>query len=164
MGNTVNTTESIISAYTQAYNEIEQEIAGLNEQQLRWKSSPTSWSVTEVLAHLVDHSIVVSFRIREILAGSQVKLPAFNQDAWVAGQKANEEHVSQLLTIAHGLVQYNSGLLGRLDEQEWNKTGINFKGEPVSISAIIPAFVAHVQNHVNQIRRIKQEAAGKQVL
>lgn len=164
MGNTVNTTESIISAYTQAYNEIEQEISGLSEQQLRWKSSPTSWSVTEVLAHLVDHSIVVSFRIREILAGSQVKLPAFDQDAWVAGQKANEEHVSQLLTIAHGLVQYNSGLLGRLDEQEWNKTGINFIGEPVSISAIIPAFVAHVQNHVNQVRRIKQEAAGKQVL
>ncbi|KQY84124.1 hypothetical protein ASD24_10070 [Paenibacillus sp. Root52] len=164
MGNTVDTTESIISAYTQAYSEIEQEIAGLSEQQVRWKSSPTSWSVTEVLAHLVDHSIVVSFRIREILAGSQVKLPAFDQDAWVAGQKANEEHVSKLIAIAHGLVQYNSGLLERLDEQEWNKTGINFKGESVSLSAIIPAFVAHVQHHVNQIRRIKQEAAGKQVL
>lgn len=31
-------------------------------------------SVTEVLAHLADHSIVVSFRIRDILAGTEVQL------------------------------------------------------------------------------------------
>ncbi|MDP9701536.1 hypothetical protein J2T16_004478 [Paenibacillus intestini] len=163
MGNTTVKTESIISAYVHAYEEIEQEIAGLTEQQLRWKSSPSSWSVTEVLGHLVDHSIVVSFRIREILAGSPVTLPGFNQDAWVAGQKANEEQISQLLTIANGLVQYNSGLLERLSDEEWEKTGINFKGETVSLAAIIPAFVAHVQNHLDQIGRIKQELVEKQV-
>ncbi|MCW3792937.1 DinB family protein [Paenibacillus sp. LS1] len=163
MGNTTEKTGSIISAYVDAYDEIEQEIAGLTEQQLKWKSSPSTWSVTEVLAHLVDHSIVVSFRIREILAGSTVTLPAFAQDAWVAGQKANEEQISRLVTIAHSLVQYNAGLLERLDDEEWSKTGINFKGETVSLSAIIPAFVAHVENHLNQIRRIKQAAAEKQV-
>ncbi|WP_339169082.1 DinB family protein [Paenibacillus sp. FSL R5-0341] len=163
MGNTTEKTESIISAYIDAYDEIEQEIAGLTERQLKWKSSPSSWSVTEVLAHLVDHSIVVSFRIREILAGSKATLPGFNQDTWVAGQKANEEQISRLITIAHGLVQYNAGLLERLGDEEWSKTGINFKGETVSLSAIIPAFVAHVENHLNQIRRIKQEVAEKQV-
>lgn len=163
MGNTAVKTEAIISAYAHAYEEIEQEIAGLTEQQLRWKSSPSSWSVIEVLAHLVDHSIVVSFRIREILAGSPATLPGFNQDAWVAGQKANEEQISQLITIANGLVQYNSGLLERLSDEEWEKTGINFKGETVSLAAIIPGFVAHVQNHLSQIRRIKQELVEKQV-
>jgi len=163
MGNTTVKTEAIISAYVHAYEEIEQEITGLTEQQLRWKSSPSSWSVTEVLGHLVDHSIVVSFRIREILAGSPATLPSFNQDAWVAGQKANEEQISQLITIANGLVQYNSGLLERLSDEEWEKTGINFKGETVSLAAIIPGFVAHVQNHLKQIGRIKQELVEKQV-
>ncbi|WP_138754083.1 DinB family protein [Paenibacillus sinopodophylli] len=145
-----------VQAYVQAYDQIEQEIEGLTEQQLKWKAAPESWSVTEVLAHLVDHSIVVSFRIREILSGSEVRLPLFNQDAWVAGQKANEGDAKDILIAARGFVNYNSLLFNRLTSEEWSKTGINFKGEPVAISAIVPAFVAHVQGHLGQIRRIKQ--------
>ena len=61
-----------VETYLQAYDQIEQEIEGLSEEQLKWKAAPESWSVTEVLAHLVDHSIVVSFRIREILSGSRL--------------------------------------------------------------------------------------------
>ncbi|WP_053372350.1 DinB family protein [Paenibacillus sp. FJAT-27812] len=152
-----------VQPYLQAYDQIEEEIKGLSEEQLKWKAAPASWSVTEVLAHLVDHSIIVSFRIREILSGSEARLPAFNQDAWVSGQKANEGDAQEILTAARAFVQYNSLLFNRLTEEEWNKTGINFKGEPVSIAAIVPAFVKHVQGHLAQIRRIKQgetEAQG----
>ncbi|MGO4375277.1 DinB family protein, partial [Paenibacillus sp. MCAF20] len=45
-----------VKAYLNAYDEIEQEIKGLTEEQLKWKAAPESWSVTEVLTHLVDHS------------------------------------------------------------------------------------------------------------
>ncbi len=164
MGEATVTTESTIAAYLNAYEEIEKEIAGLSEQQLTWKVAPASWSITEVLAHLVDHSIVVSFRIREILAGSPVRLPAFDQDAWVAGQKANEEDILAIVAAAHAFVGYNARLLARLTDEEWSKGGINAKGDPVSISDIIPAFVAHIERHLGQVRRIKQEqASGKQV-
>lgn len=149
-----------VQAYLQAYDQIEQEINGLSDEQLKWKAAPELWSVTEVLAHLVDHSIVVSFRIREILSGSKVRLPAFNQDAWVSGQKANEGDAKDILIAARALVQYNSLLFNRLTEEEWNKTGIHFKGEPVAITAVVTAFVAHVQVHLAQIRRIKQGEAG----
>ncbi|CAM4409943.1 hypothetical protein FHS16_001071 [Paenibacillus endophyticus] len=148
-----------VQAYVQAYDQIEQEIEGLTEQQLKWKAAPESWSVTEVLAHLVDHSIVVSFRVREILSGSEVRLPLFNQDAWVSGQKANEGDAKDILTAARALVQYNSLLFNRLTDEEWSKTGVNFKGEHVAIAAIVPAFVAHVQGHLGQIRRVKQSEA-----
>ncbi len=163
MGNAAATAESAILSYLHAYVDIEEEIEGLSEEQVKWKASSQSWSITEVLAHLVDHSIVVSFRIRDILAGSANRLPAFDQDSWVSGQKANEESIGELLIAAHALVRYNAGLLGRLSEEDWQRSGINAKGEPVQIAAIIPAFVSHVQGHLNQIRRIKQQSAGKQV-
>ncbi|MCA0756002.1 DinB family protein [Paenibacillus sp. N4] len=147
---------AIINTYLHAYDEIEKEIEGLTEEQLKWKAAPASWSVTEVLAHLADHSIVVSFRIREILAGSEARLPAFNQDAWVAGQKANDGRAQDIIAAAKALAGYNGLLFDRLTDEDWNKTGINFKGEPVAVAGIVPAFVAHVQTHLAQIRRIKQ--------
>ena len=164
MSGGITNKEDIINSFLNAYAEIEKEIANVAPELLKWKPSEAAWSITEVITHLVDHSIVVSFRLREIVANSPVRLPAFDQDAWVSGQRANEEELAHVLAAAHALVRYNAYLISRLDASEWTKTGINAKGEPVSIAEIIPAFVNHIERHLGQIRRIKQEAlAGEQV-
>lgn len=137
------------------HQQLVQAIEGLTEEQLKWKAEPGSWSVTEVLAHLADHSIVISFRIRDILAGTTVQLPAFNQDAWVSGQYANAGNAADILELFHGLLQYNGLLLGRLSPADWEKCGVNFKGDTVRITDIVTGFAAHVQRHLGQIERIK---------
>lgn len=149
-----------ISDYLSTYHQLVQKTAGLTEEQLKWKAEPASWSVTEVLTHLADHSIVVSFRIRDILAATTSQLPVFNQDAWVSGQYANSGNASDNLELFRSLLYYNSLLFERLSEEDWEKCGINFKGETVKISDIVRGFTAHVERHLGQIERIKQGAAN----
>jgi hypothetical protein len=149
-----------IQDYLNTHSQLLQAVEGLSEEQLKWKAEQGSWSVTEVLAHLADHSIVVSFRIRDILADTKVQLPAFNQDAWVSGQHANVGSAGDSLELFHSLLQYNGLLLGRLSAAEWEKSGINFKGDKVRITDIVTSFAAHVQNHLGQIDRIKKAAAA----
>jgi hypothetical protein len=148
-----------IEDYLNTHPQLVQAIEGLSEEQLKWKAEQSSWSVTEVLTHLADHSIVVSFRIRDILADTKAQLPAFSQDAWVSGQHANGGNAGDSLELFRSLLQYNSLLLGRLTPAEWEKSGINFKGDPVRIADIVSGFIAHVQNHLAQIERIKKAAA-----
>lgn len=145
-----------IELYLQTHDQLSQAIEGLSDEALKWKPAPSQWSVTEVLTHLADHNIVVSFRIREILSGSEARLPAFSQDPWVAGQQANEGSVTDILNVFKALLHYNSLLFQRLSEEDWEKTGTNWKGDTVSLSAIIHSFIAHVQTHLAQIERIKQ--------
>ncbi|MDU0328712.1 DinB family protein [Paenibacillus sp. 3LSP] len=145
-------------AFLNTHGQLLTAIDGLSEEQTTWKPKPESWSVLEVLTHLVDHSIVVSFRIRDILAGTEAQLPAFNQDAWVSGQYANAGKVSDVLQTFHALLLYNSLLLSRLDAEDLEKTGVNAKGETVSIKQIVEGFTNHVQRHLGQIDRIKQAA------
>jgi len=147
-----------LTDYLNTHQQLAQAIEGLTDAQLRWKSEPSSWSVTEVLAHLADHSVVVSFRIRDILADTKAQLPAFNQDAWVSGQHSNEGKAADNLELFRSLLHYNSLLLGRLSAGEWEKSGINFKGETVRLADIVRSFTAHVQNHLSQIERIKRGA------
>lgn len=151
-----------IQAFLDIYGLLEEAIRGLSEEELRWREAPGKWSVTEVLAHLADHGIVTSFRIRAILAGSAERLPAFAQDPWVAGQKANEARAGDILAAYRALVEYNAQLLGRLSDAELAKTGINAKGETVSVADLIRGFVRHAHNHLGQIDRIKRalRAAG----
>ncbi|SMF58046.1 DinB superfamily protein [Paenibacillus barengoltzii] len=145
-------------AFLNTHGQLVTAIDGLSEEQTTWKPKPESWSVLEVLTHLVDHSIVISFRIRDILAGTEARLPAFNQDAWVSGQYANAGKVSDVLQAFHALLLYNSLLLNRLDTADLEKTGVNAKGETVSIKQIVEGFNNHVQRHLGQIDRIKQAA------
>lgn len=149
-----------ISDYLYTHQQLVQAIEGLSEEQLKWKAGPDSWSVTEVLAHLADHSIVVSFRIRDILAGTQVQLPVFNQDAWVSGQYAGSGNPVDSLELFRSLLHYNGLLFERLNAGDWEKSGINFKGETVKVANIVRTFTAHVQTHLAQIDRIKQSAVA----
>lgn len=148
-----------IEAFVNTHDQLLAAVAGLSEDQLQWKQAPHIWSVQEVLSHLVDHSIVISFRIRDILAGTTVQLPAFNQDAWVSGQYSNEGRAGDMLEAFRALLHYNSLLLCRLSAADAAKTGINVKGETVSVSDIVSGFTRHVQNHLGQIERIKLAAA-----
>ncbi|MNH72518.1 DinB superfamily protein [compost metagenome] len=149
-----------IPDYLDTYRVLTQAVEGLSPEELKWKSAPESWSITEVLAHLADHNLVVSFRIRDVLAGTTAQLPAFNQDAWVYGQKANESSSDEILNVYQSLLQYNSLLFGRLTEGDWEKTGVNFKGETVTAAAIISGFIRHVHHHIGQINRIKEALAA----
>lgn len=144
-----------IDAYLHTHEQLQQVIEGLSEEQLKWKATPTEWSVTEVLAHLADHNIVVSFRIRQLLSGSENRLPAFSQDAWVAGQLANGGNAQDILNVFKALLVYNSLLLRRLAIVDWQRTATHFNGATVSLATIITSFIAHVQTHLNQINRIK---------
>jgi hypothetical protein len=144
-----------IQTYLITHQQLKAAIEGLTEAQLKWKETPEKWSITEVLSHLADHSIVVSFRIREIISGSSVGLPAFNQDPWVSSAKANEGSVSDILDIFHALLIYNSLLFQRLSAQDLEKTGVNFKGQTLKLTDVVQSFIAHVGAHLAQIDRIK---------
>jgi hypothetical protein len=151
-------TQVNFEAFLNTHGQLVSAIDGLSEEQTVWKPKPESWSVLEVLSHLVDHSIVISFRIRDILAGTEARLPAFNQDTWVSGQYANSGNVADVLQAFHALLLYNSLLLSRLDAADLKKTGVNAKGETVAITDIVEGFTRHVQRHLEQINRIKQAA------
>ncbi|WP_018757679.1 DinB family protein [Paenibacillus terrigena] len=148
--------EALLNTHGQLVNAVQ----GLSEEQQKWKPSPEAWSVQEVVSHLVDHSFVISFRIRDILAGTSAQLPAFGQDAWVSGQHSNRGQLSDVLDAFHAILEYNSLLIERLSDEELEKTGVNFKGETVSIKTIIQGFIRHIQGHLGQIERTKQAAVA----
>ncbi|MBB3112486.1 hypothetical protein FHS18_004587 [Paenibacillus phyllosphaerae] len=151
-----------IQSYLDSHLLLTRAIAGLGEEQLKWKETPAKWNVTEVLAHLADHNIVVSFRIRDILADTKAQLPAFNQDRWVEGQRANDSNATDILDAYWALLTYNAQLFGRLSEPDLEKGGINFKGEFVKVRDIIGGFTKHVQTHLAQIERIKNAYANRE--
>ncbi|PQP90813.1 DinB family protein, partial [Paenibacillus sp. AR247] len=93
------------------------------------------------------------------LAGTTAQLPAFEQDAWVSGQHANQGGTPDILDAFHALLTYNTLLLQRLTPEDLAKNGVNPRGQTVSVADLVNGFIRHVENHLGQIERIKQAAA-----
>ncbi|TDG00735.1 DinB family protein [Paenibacillus piri] len=144
-----------IQSYKNTYQKLKSAIEGLSEEQLKWKPAPDKWSVTEVLSHLTDHSIVFSFRIRKLISEHAAQLPPFQQDPWVSESRANEGSANDIIDVFGVLLTYNSLLFDRLPADAWSRTGINFKGEPVTLLQSFQSFIKHVDTHLLQIDRIK---------
>lgn len=152
-------TTANLAGYLQTLEQLSAAIDGLSDAQLKWKPAAEEWSVTEVLTHLADHQIVVSFRIREILSGSDVRLPAFAQELWVEGQYGNEGSAAETIQVFGALLHYNHLVYTRLRPEDWAKSGVNARGETLNLVQVIDAFIKHVEFHVAQIQSIKQAQA-----
>ncbi|NEW05090.1 DinB family protein [Paenibacillus sp. SYP-B3998] len=148
-----------LQKFTNTYEQLRSAVEGLTDDQAKWKASETKWSVTEVLSHLVDHSLITSFRIRKIVAESRagvIQIPSFDQDPWVSSSKANDSSVAEVLDVYQSLLTYNGLFFKRLSAEDWEKSGVNVKGKTLTISELYEGFVNHVQVHLAQIDRIKQ--------
>ncbi|MEW9701360.1 DinB family protein [Paenibacillus sp. SI8] len=149
-----------LQKFTILYEQLRQAVEGLTEEQAKWKESETKWSVVEVLSHLVDHSIITSFRIRKIVAEASdsvvVNLPAFDQDPWVSSSRANESSLEEVFSVYQALLLYNTAFFKRISADNWEKSGVFENGKIYKLSELYDGFVNHVQRHLGQIDRIKQ--------
>lgn len=76
--------------------------------------------------------------------------------------RANESSADDILEVFRALLVFNSQLFRRLTGEEWGKSGVNFKGETVTLEQAVQAFINHVQTHLRQIERIKQALPQKE--
>src|SRR3954464_468758 len=57
-------------------------LKGKKKRQLTRRPTPGKWSVAEIVAHMADAEIAISWRLRQILSTDGVRLQAYDQDAW----------------------------------------------------------------------------------
>ncbi|MBO9607816.1 MAG: DinB family protein [Paenibacillaceae bacterium] len=154
MSETASEAKPSTAAFTDTLRRIRESIDGLSEAQLIWKPAPDKWSVKEVVAHLVDSSIVHSVRVRKIVTEPHPVLPVYDQDAWVAGARSNEAAIADILQTYEVILTYNAMFYGRITDADWEKVG-DTNGKQVTVAELFQGFIRHVGIHLAQIDRTK---------
>jgi hypothetical protein len=118
------------------------------------------WSVTDVVAHLVDLELVYAVRIRDILAGSGERvLQPLDQNAWIE-RVHRREPVSELLEQFAFLRRMNLALAERLNEAERAHSGTHPQYGALSVAGAFERLARHDERHHAQIERIARAVGG----
>src|SRR3990170_5017501 len=73
----------LLKALREAAHELESQLWGLDEDDLRWRPSDDGWSLKEIAAHLRDCEEHFLESLELIVSRDEARIPAFDADALV---------------------------------------------------------------------------------
>jgi DinB superfamily len=133
---------------------LERLIKGAAPAKLRKRPAPEKWSAAEILAHLADAEIVVSWRLRSILGAPGTPIQAFDQDAWVAAGHYAKRDARKSLEQFRVLRDANLALYKNLTSQQWKHYGVHAERGVESVERIAQMMAGHDINHLQQVAAI----------
>ena len=113
---------------------------------------PYTWTLKQVVGHLIDCERIFSMRMLRIAVGDETPIPGIDQNLYVTNLKYETVSMSGLLDEFSHLRKANVLLAKRLPSGALNNRGIA-SDNPVSARANLYILVGHVKYHFEIIKR-----------
>ena len=129
-------------------------LKGKTNKQLMRRPAPDKWSVAEIVAHLSDAELAISWRIRQILSNNAVPIQAYDQDKWAKTFDYAHRDPRRSLENFRSLREANVALLKSVPRKLWENYGVHEERGHESISHVVRMVAGHDLNHLQQVQRI----------
>jgi hypothetical protein len=121
---------------------------------LRVRPAPSEWSALECIGHLVDGELVVSGRLRWILAEDEPDIVGYDQDRWVAAlQAGREDDPAALVELFDALRRGNLRLWSTTTEPARARVGVHRESGAESFELTWRLLMGHDRFHLAQAER-----------
>jgi hypothetical protein len=114
------------------------------------------WSVRQLVCHLADTELVVSFRFRQVIAQDAPPLITFDQDAWASRLDYAKRKPSHAIESFRRLRGENYELLKDQPEEVFARVGMHPERGPVTLLDMLKLFTNHVEKHCTHIRAARE--------
>lgn len=112
------------------------------------------WSVAQIVAHMADAEIAVSWRWRQILSTDKVPIQAYDQEAWASTFDYAHRDPRQSLELFRVLRENNVALLASVPRRLWRHHGVHEERGNESITHLLHLVAGHDLNHLKQIEEL----------
>jgi len=135
-------------------------IAGLERGDLLAFPVPGTWSIQQIILHLMDSDLIGSDRMKRIAAEERPTLVGYNETAF--GNRLGYEHLSA--RDAAEIFRLNrlmtAEILRRLPPAAFERTGQHTERGEVTLEQLLAGYAEHVDHHLKFIRD-KRKLLGK---
>ena len=129
--------------------------AGLTDEEIRQKPEPETWSVLEVLTHLVKEE-VGDFRhyLAQVLIKEVEDDPIFNQEQSTRENLLEQDSPEAILEKFKAEREKSFAWLSALSHPDWEAT-IDFEWGSLSAGDLLVSWVAHDLLHLRQLIELR---------
>ncbi len=148
----------LLKALREASHELDAQLWGMDEDDLRWRPSEDGWSLKEIAAHLRDCEEHFLQALERITTEDDPRIPALDADALVLERDYRDVGIYETL---EQLSEMRQRAVMILWQEDWEQTGTHQYRGPVSIAQLAREQSRHDLEHLWQARRLRQELAER---
>jgi hypothetical protein len=124
----------------------------VTETEAETRHPPYTWSIKEVVGHLVDSERIFGVRALRFARQDSTHLPGFDENDYVRSARFDARTLASLVQEFE-LVRRSHLLFFRgLEDDAWLRSGVA-NGHSVSVRALASIIAGHERHHVNILRK-----------
>lgn len=135
-------------------------IEGLTREELLAFPVPGTWSIQQLILHLMDSHLTCACRMRKIIAEDIPLLTGYDENAFVRNLRYEQTDVHLAVEIFRVVQRMMAGLLRQLPDSAFERTGIHTERGKVTLGELVPDYIQHLEHHMKFLRA-KRAALGK---
>jgi hypothetical protein len=136
-------------------------LKGKTGKQLMRRPTPDKWSVAEILAHLADAELAISWRLRQVLTNNAIPIQAYDQNLWATTFNYARRDPRQSLANFRALREANLALLKSVPRKLWENYGVHAERGNESVKHVVKMVAGHDLNHLQQVTKILKGSKKK---
>jgi len=150
----------LIEQFAAGAGKVGQAIAGLSREDFLKQPVPGTWSIGQIVIHLMDSDLIASDRMKRVIAEDNPTIIGYNEAAFA--QKLYYEKMD--FAVAADIFKKNRDLtaiiLRSLPNEAFSRFGTHNEVGKKTLADFVKIYVDHLEHHLGFIRK-KRELIGK---
>jgi hypothetical protein len=135
-------------------------VAGLTHDELLAHPIPGTWSVQEVVLHLMDSELVGSDRMKRVIAEPGATLLAYDETRWVKHLGYDKLDPAMACELFRLNRKMTAAILRQLPDAVFAQTGNHTERGIESLEQLVGDYIGHLTHHMKFVRE-KRAKLGK---
>lgn len=150
-----------IDRYEQGGAELRQAIEGLSPAELNAFPVPGTWSIQQILWHMVDSDLIASDRMKRVIAEPRPLLIGYNETLFAQRLPYDQLDAQTACTLFALNRQVTATILRQLPDEAFVRDGVHNERGLVTLAYLVESYVGHLDHHLGFIRQ-KRGLLGKE--
>jgi hypothetical protein len=151
---------SLIDQYAAGASRPAEAIRGLTIANLDAFPIPGTWSIRQIIAHLMDSDLIASDRMKRVIAMDNPTILAYDEATFAQRLDYGSMDVELACQVFELNRRLTADLLRSLPESAFARRGQHSESGALTLEKLLEIYTGHLDHHLGFVRR-KRELLGK---
>lgn len=149
-----------IDAYLAGSAELLKSIWGLTHDQLHAKPADGSWTIHQIVIHMLDSDLIGTDRMKRIACMDKPLIVAYDENAMVQLPGTSELNAFAACEMFQKNRQFTTTILRHLPVAAWERFGIHTESGKVTLGELLVKYTQHLDHHLKFIAAKRARLEG----
>jgi uncharacterized damage-inducible protein DinB len=150
----------LVEQYAAGADRLAQSIVGLTRDDLAARPVPGTWSIQQIVLHVMDSDLISSDRMKRVIAEETPTLIGFDETAFARALFYDALDAATAADVFAKNRRLTSEILGRVPEEAFERFGTHNERGRVTLTQLVQGMVDHLEHHLRFLRE-KRRLLGK---